>query len=54
MSKPFEKTTYNFLPDGTITSKKVLVTDNSCQYITQNYEEYKDNNQYNSDEYEED
>ena len=44
MSKPFEKTTYNFLPDGTITSKKVLVTDNSNQFMTENDEEYKDDN----------
>ena len=44
MSKPFEKTIYNFLPDGTITSKKVLVTDNSNQFMTENDEEYKDDN----------
>ena len=42
MSKPFEKTIYNFSPDGTITSKKVLVTDNSNQYMTKIDEEYKD------------
>ena len=47
MSKPFEKTIYNFSPDGTITSKKVLVTDNSNQYMTKIDEEYKDDKKKN-------